>query len=197
MDKPQPAELTWSVNPWHTNWKRPAAAMAVCIVVALLAGFSFNYPNYSALPPAPGQAASDGSAANQGDESNANAIATDPELWLYRAAGTAIISLALLLGMTGMIYLPARYKLDENGVTGYLLGVPTFRPWRHYRNFYVHQNGVHLTTMPKPSPLDAFRGHFLQFYGNRDEVVAYIDEHMTLRGVPEGQEPDGEGKSEP
>jgi len=187
MDNPLPVELTWSVNPWQVNWKRPAAALAVCVFVALLAGFSFNYPNYhQALPDLPdAQAEAAGGA-------QSIASGTDESLrWVGQAITWSMISLLLLLGMTSTIYLPVRYKLDERGVTGYFLGVPTFRDWRHYRNFYVHENGVHLTTMPKPSPLDAFRGHFLQFYGNRDEVVAFIEAHMTLRGIPEGKKRGG------
>lgn len=193
MEEKHPAALAWSVNPWRTNWKRPAAALAVCVAVALLAGFTFNYPNYpaGALSGQNGQ-----TTVNADPEASAENAATDPRYWIGQAVTWSLISLLLLLGMTTTIYLPVRYKLDERGVTGYFLGVPTFRNWRHYRNFYVHQNGVHLTTMPKPSPLDAFRGHFLQFYKNRDEVVKFIEEHMTLRGIPEGREPDGEGKRE-
>lgn len=203
MEEKQPAALSWSVNPWQVNWKRPAAAIAVCVFMALLAGFSFNYPNYHQNPPSqPGPQAAGGAPAGQAaadtaPESGTAPAADNPSHWVGQAITWSLISLLLLVGMTGMIYLPARYKLDEKGVTGYLFGVPTFRTWRHYRNFYMHENGVHLTTMPKPSPLDAFRGHFLQFYGNRDEVVAYIEAHMTLRGIPEGEEPVGDGKREP
>jgi len=193
MDKQEPAALSWSVNPWRTNWKRPAAALAVCLAVALLAGFAFNYPNYPATDAAsPGGSALEAPA---GDGA-AEARPADPRYWIGQATTWSLISLLLLLSMTSTIYLPVRYKLDGRGVTGYFLRVPTFRDWRHYRNFYVHKNGVHLTTMPTPSPLDAFRGHFLQFSGNRDEVVAFIEAHMTLRGIPEGQEPDGDGKRE-
>ncbi len=99
------------------------------------------------------------------------------------------VSLLLLLGFTAVIYLPVRYKLDSRGATVTFLGAPSFRPWEHYRNFYVHDTGVHLTTMPKPSGLDPFRGHFLQYSGNREAVVSYIKAHLKLRGVPEGQEP--------
>lgn len=98
-------------------------------------------------------------------------------------------SLLLLLGFTAVIYLPVRYKLDSRGATVTFLGAPSFRPWKHYRNFYVHDTGVHLTTMPKPSGLDPFRGHFVQYSGNREAVVSYIKAHVKLRGVPEGQEP--------
>lgn len=162
--------LNWSVSPWRQNWRRPAAALALCVFVALLGGFAFTYPNY------PTEALS---AAEQAARDN----------WWVSMIGWSFLGLLLMLGMTATIYLPVRYKLDSSGVTTYFLKLPQQRDWSHYRNFYVHDTGVHLTTMPRPSRLDAFRGHFLQFAGNRDEVVAYIKRHMTLRGVPEGREP--------
>jgi len=98
--------------------------------------------------------------------------------WWPHALGFATVSFILLLGATATIYLPVGYKLDERGVTVYFLGTSSFRQWEHYRNFYVHPNGVHLTTMPKPSRLDPFRGHMLQFSGQgagaKDSVCAFI-----------------------
>lgn len=162
--------LSWTASPWTANWRRPAAALALCVIVALIGGFAFTYPNYSAEAL---------SAAEQAARDN----------WWVSMIGWSGLSLLLLLGMTAAIYLPVRYTLDARGVTTRFLGVPTHRRWDHYRNFYVHDAGVHLTTMPQPSRLDPFRGHFLQFAGNRGEVVAFIERHMTLRGVPEGREP--------
>jgi hypothetical protein len=162
--------LVWAVSPWATNWRRPAAALALCVFVALLGGFAFTYPNYSV-------------------EGLAAAELAARDNWWISMIGWSGLSLLLLLGMTATIYLPVRYKLDAGGVTTSFLGIPQHRSWAHYRNFYVHETGVHLTTMPRPSRLDAFRGHFLQYAGNRDEVVAFIERNMTLRGVPEGQEP--------
>jgi hypothetical protein len=99
--------------------------------------------------------------------------------WWPHALGFATVSLILLLGTTATIYLPVGYKLDARGVTVYFLGTASFRQWEHYRNFYVHPNGVHLTTMPKPSRLDPFRGHMLQFSerggaGVKEAVCAFI-----------------------
>lgn len=187
---PGGAALAWTVSPWRANWRRPAAALAICIVVAALAGISFTYPNYpvgydinpGALTEAPEPNGVPGASAAEQEHRST---------WGWQALSWSLGGLLLMLGMTASLYLPVRYKLDQEGVTTYFLNVPTSRPWRHYRNFYAHDNGVHLTTMHTPSRLDAFRGHFLQFAGNREEVLAYITQHMTLRGVPEGREPPG------
>jgi hypothetical protein len=103
--------------------------------------------------------------------------------WWPQALGWGGVSLLLLLGMTATIFLPVRYKLDLQGVTVYFLGAPSFRKWEHYRNFYVHKTGVHLTTLPQPSGLDPFRGHFLQYGaadgpGTAEQVAQYVEEHL-------------------
>jgi hypothetical protein len=185
------AELCWTVNPWRANWRRPAAALAICIAVALLGGYSFNVPNF-------GSGVVSGTSTTDSDAS-ANGVPTDADMsqahdavsksWWPSMLAWSGLGFLLLFSFTAVIYLPVRYKLDNNGVTVTFLGAASFRPWKHYRNFYVHGTGVHLTTMPKPSGLDPFRGHFLQYSGNREAVVSYIKAHVKLRGVPEGQEP--------
>ncbi len=101
---------------------------------------------------------------------------TIPELAAWTLAG-----LAISMGMCAPLFLPVQYRLDQRGVTVTFLLVPSFRPWEHYRNFYVHDTGVHLTTMPRPSPLDAFRGHYLQWgtgLGRRELVEPFIAGHV-------------------
>jgi len=103
--------------------------------------------------------------------------------WWPEMIGWSTVSFLLLFGMTSLIYLPVRYKLDARGVTVYFLGAPSFRAWTHYRNYYPHKDVVHLTTMPRPSPLDPFRGHSLQFGsadtpGARERVLAMLAAHI-------------------
>lgn len=102
------------------------------------------------------------------------------------------LGLIALLGMCATLFLPVSYKLDNRGVTVSFLLAPSFRPWEYYRNFYVHDTVVHLTTMPQPSPLDAFRGHPLQYgrlQGRREEVVAFIRQRIppTADSPPSGR----------
>ena len=171
--------LEWTVSPWRTNWKRPALALAVCFATALLLGFTFNYPNYTAsgdYDPQPG-AETDETYVLPSPAEQAAQQAADQAYrahWVGRAIVWSGFSFLILVLGTLVIYLPVRYRLDDKAVTTFFLWVPTARPWGHYRNYYVHDTGVHLTTMPEPSALDPFRGHYLQFAGNRDEVVAFI-----------------------
>jgi len=92
--------------------------------------------------------------------------------------GFAGLAILLMFGMTLSMLVPIRYEFNNKGVIVFFLGTRSFRRWAHYRNFYVHKEGVFLTSMKKPSRLDPFRGHFLYYGGNRDEVVDYARKHI-------------------
>jgi hypothetical protein len=113
---------------------------------------------------------------------------TQPDWW-PQALGWGGFSLLVLLGMCANLFLPVSYQLDARGVTVRFLGVPSFRPWDHYRNYYSHDTGVHLTTMPEPSPLDPFRGHLLLFAGNRTEVMGMVKAHIARPSKPTSATP--------
>jgi len=150
VDQPPADALSWVYNPWRANWRRPAVALVLELLIAVLAGVSFTWPD-----------------------------------WWPAMLGWGGIGFLLLVGMTMSLYLPVRYTLDDKGVMVRFFGAPSFRRWEHYRNYYPHDSGVHLTTMPQPSALDPFRGHFLLYDGNKREVDAYIAHHMTQLGQPE------------
>lgn len=92
--------------------------------------------------------------------------------------GFSILAAILLFGMTLTLFVPVRYELTDEGVAVYFLGTRSFRAWSHYRNFYLHKEGVFLTSMPKPSGLDPFRGHFLKYFQNKDEVESFVRAHI-------------------
>ena len=189
--------LTWTYNPWRADWRRPALALLACIAVAALFGYTVSVPNFSpdlrahyeqqaqieldlAAEQAAGRMTAQEALLVERARRNLEQFDAQPERWHGQWLAWSGISLLFLLGMTLVIYTPVGYKLDARGVTVRFLGVNSFRPWDHYRNFYAHPRVVHLTTMPKPSRLDPFRGHPLQFSGNRDAVLAYLGERIRL-----------------
>ena len=92
----------------------------------------------------------------------------------------ALVVVALLLPGLSLwrYFLPTTYEMSDDGVRFVTLGVTRARPWSHFRNYYVHDVGIHLSSFPAPSPLDPFRGTFLRFRGNREEVVRFIERRI-------------------
>jgi uncharacterized membrane protein YwaF len=91
----------------------------------------------------------------------------------------ALLAALCMFGMTLSLLVPISYRMDERGVTVSFLGTNSFRPWSHYRNIYVHSNGVFLTSMDRPSKLDPFRGHFMLIQkDNREKVTTYARQYI-------------------
>jgi len=71
-------------------------------------------------------------------------------------------------------FLPTWYELDADGVAVRFLGRTRWVAWTEVRRTQVHGEGVQLSPFERPSRLESFRGTFLRFAGNRDEVVSFV-----------------------
>lgn len=97
------------------------------------------------------------------------------EHWLY-----PVLTAIILFLSTMKFYFPMRYRLDADGVRRWHAGFEKFRPWSDFRNIYVHRDGLFLAPFEKPSRLDSFRGLYLTYRDNRDEVVAFARKRLNL-----------------
>ena len=48
------------------------------------------------------------------------------------------------------------------------------KDWKVYRSYYVDKNGVLLSPFTEPTRLENFRGLYIMFNNNRDEVASFI-----------------------
>ncbi len=53
------------------------------------------------------------------------------------------------------------------------------REWSHFRSFYPDKNGVLLSPFAKPSRLENFRGVYILFGENKDEILDFIRMRIT------------------
>jgi hypothetical protein len=57
--------------------------------------------------------------------------------------------------------------------------------WSEFRSYYVDREGLLLSPFTERSRLERFRGVSLQFHGNRDEVVAFVERVMSAETPPD------------
>ncbi len=57
------------------------------------------------------------------------------------------------------------------------------KDWSQYRSYYTDKNGVLLSPFPGPSRLENFRGLYVRFAGNKDQVMAIVRQKINY--VPE------------
>ncbi len=85
-----------------------------------------------------------------------------------------LLSIIFLLGSLSTFFLPTTYELSENGIKVKFFFNTRQMEWGKYRSFYVDKNGVLLSPFEKPSRLENFRGIYLRFNQNKDEVINFI-----------------------
>ena len=85
-----------------------------------------------------------------------------------------LLSLVILLGSLASFFLPTTYELSRDKIkVKFLINIREME-WGKYRSFYVDKNGVLLSPFEKPSRLENFRGIYVRFEQNKEEVVNYI-----------------------
>lgn len=86
-------------------------------------------------------------------------------------AGVAAV---ILWGSLSQFYLRTTFEFTEKKVRVKYLVNKIEKEWSQYRSFYVDKNGVLLSPFVRPSRLENFRGLYVRFADNRDEVVAIV-----------------------
>jgi len=97
----------------------------------------------------------------------------------FGGAGYALLAAALLGASLARYFAPTRYVLDERRAAARFLGHTRGVAWGEVRRVTRHREGVHLSPFERPSRLDSFRGTFLRFAGNGEEVVRFVESQMA------------------
>jgi hypothetical protein len=97
----------------------------------------------------------------------------------FESGPFGFLSFAFLSGSLSRYFLPTRYALDEAGVCIVHAGVRRRIPWQRVRRVNVSRDGILLSPTERPSRTDSFRGCFLRFRGNGDEVTHFVRVHVS------------------
>lgn len=88
----------------------------------------------------------------------------------------SIIGVTVIVVSTAELYFPVKYTLNENGAKqkcGFSVSEIT---WDKVARLEERADGVRLSPFDKPHRLDAFRGLFLRYSGNKDAILDKIAE---------------------
>ena len=106
-------------------------------------------------------------------------LATGVGLYLMTGEESwSLIGLAfLMLGVYDFL-LPTVFRLDRHGVESRVLFFTRRKPWSALRSYHIGPNGVLVSPFPGRHRMEAHRGIFIRFRGNRDEVLAFVRERL-------------------
>lgn len=119
-------------------------------------------------------------------------VAWTLQTWLHAGYFT-VIAVLLVWGQVASFFLPTYYTLTEDGVAVRGALGRREKAWTDFRSYFTDREGVLLSPFEERSRLERFRGLSLQFHGNRDEVVAFVERAMARHrsGAPESRTVDG------
>jgi len=115
---------------------------------------------------------------------------------LFRTTYFTVVAVLLVWGQIAGFFLPTRFSLTDEKVSVRGLVSRREKGWSEFRSHYVDKEGVLLSPFIERSRLERFRGVSLQFHGNRDEVVAFV-ERMMSRSDDTGDDAEGGVTDEP
>lgn len=105
-----------------------------------------------------------------------------------------ILALIIMLASLAKFYFPTTFRLSDKGVTVRTTTQKLFKEWKLYRSCYRDKKGLLLSPFVAPSRLENFRGLYVMFENNGDEVTEFARERIKRAHAK--PEPDGEESSD-
>jgi hypothetical protein len=104
------------------------------------------------------------------------------EVGIYLSFGPYWVIIALILLGGGVVpyWLPTHYSLDEEGVTIKGTTVKRKKKWEEFQSYYEDKNGVFLSPFPRPTRLENYRGIYIRFSENEEEVMGFVSSHIAM-----------------
>jgi hypothetical protein len=99
-------------------------------------------------------------------------------VYVFWGPGWFIISFILVGGSILPYFLPTQYALSDEGITVRSIFTRQKKRWNDYKSYYVDAHGIFLSPFEKPSRLENYRGMYIRFHRNRDEVISYVKQKM-------------------
>jgi len=84
------------------------------------------------------------------------------------------VTLLLLMSSLADFLFPVRYEITEQGASSKTLLARTSVTWDRVRKYYLDDHGIKLSTLPRPGRLEAYRGLYLRFGDNQEEVMEVV-----------------------
>ena len=96
----------------------------------------------------------------------------------FEGTGWGFLTFAVLTAAMSRYFLPTRYTLNDQGVTISHLGNRKHLPWAGFHRAVPQPDGVFLSPFNSPHRLDTFRGCFIRFRDNQNEVLNVVQNHI-------------------
>ena len=94
------------------------------------------------------------------------------------------LAVLVLTGSLSPYFFPTRYELTPDKVRVHFLAAKKERGWSEFRSYYSDKNGVFISPFAGPSRLENFRGLYLRFNGNKEQVLEFVKSKISYQPEP-------------
>jgi len=99
-----------------------------------------------------------------------------------------ILGFLILTGSLAGFYFPSHYRFTDDKIYIKTTMQTLEKKWSQYRSYYPDKNGVLLSPFARPSRLENFRGIYIKFWNNKDEVLAVVGDKIKRDGANDGKD---------
>lgn len=90
-----------------------------------------------------------------------------------------VIAALVLYGSLTQYFAKTAFEFTDTKVRVKYVVNKIEKDWAQYRSYYVDKNGVLLSPFPSPSRLENFRGLYIRFAGNKDQVMEIVRQKIN------------------
>jgi len=100
------------------------------------------------------------------------------------SAAFAALSLIVMTASLAKFYFPTIYRLSDKRIIVKTTTQMTAKEWSLYRSYYPDKNGILLSPFVAPSRMENFRGLYLMFDNNKEQVVSFVAARVSEEPKP-------------
>ncbi len=94
--------------------------------------------------------------------------------WYTQLVIFALLAAVILTASLGIFFFPTQYTLTEEDFTVEFLGTKQVKKWDGFARAEPDQNGIFLSPFARKGFLENYRGIFVRYNGNKEEVDGFI-----------------------
>ena len=86
----------------------------------------------------------------------------------------SFLSAVFLFSSLSSFFFPTTYIFHEKGIIVKNAFREFSKEWNSYKRYYIDKNGIFLSPFPHRTRLENFRGLYIKFDNNKEQVISYI-----------------------
>ena len=93
-----------------------------------------------------------------------------------------MLAALILIASLGVFFFPTRYTLSEDGLSIEFLGTKQVKKWDSFVRAEPEKSGIFISPFARKSFLEHYRGLFVRYDGNKDQVDRFVLNVLAKKG---------------